>query len=191
MSNPGRKGSGKGAPGKSRAGTTPEKSTDKSATTRPMDWDKAISVALLRSLGQTQDAAAEGAGVSERTVCAWEKSAWWPDAQAEAHQRWLSGAVEKAKIAIYDAMEPASGVMINPITGERMLDAEGEPLKAPNDPRVRSDMSRYVADRLISELAPPKQRITHTAHVSPVDLAKLSDEELEIYHSLMEKAAHE
>lgn len=185
---PGRKGSGRGAPGKSRDGKGPDETADRNATSRPNDWDKAISAAYLRSLGQTQSVAAETAGVCERTVAAWEHSPWWPEAQKEAHDRWLSGIVEKTKVAISDALDPQTDA-VHPLTGEVLMDGDGKPIKQKNDPRVRTDAAKYVADRMIAELAPPKQRVAHTASVDSTDLSKLTDEELEQYQALMKKAA--
>jgi hypothetical protein len=153
-----------------------------------MDWDAAVSAAYLRGLGQTQKDSAECAGIGIRTLQTWEHSPWWKEVQAEAHSRWLNGIVGKTKKAINDALDPHTQAT-NPFTGELVVDDDGKPVKVGNDPRIRTDAAKYVADRMIAELAPPKQRIAHTAQVNPVDLAKLSDEELAQYHALMEKAS--
>lgn len=100
---------------------------------RPMNWDKAISVAYLRCLGQPQSVTAEAVGVSERTIQAWEASPWWPDAVREAHGRWLSGVTEKAKRALAIALDS-------------------------ND----AQSARWVLERMLSDMAPPKQRTEHT-----------------------------
>lgn len=55
----------------------------------PHDWDKAVSAAYLRALGHTQQEAATGAGVGERTLARWEGCDWWPEAVAEAVDRWM------------------------------------------------------------------------------------------------------
>lgn len=96
---------------------------------RPQDWEKALSVAYLRCLGQTQKVAAEAAGVGERTIQAWEASSWWHTAVAEANARWLAGVAEKAKRALAIS-----------------LDA--------ND----AQSARWVLERMLPELSPPKQR---------------------------------
>lgn len=97
----------------------------------PYNWDKAISVAYLRLIGASQEVAAKEAGCSERSVATWEKKSWWPDAQAEARQRWLRGG---------DAM------------ARRGL------LRALSDGNEYAATSRWWADRRIPELKPPKVR---------------------------------
>lgn len=65
----------------------------------PQDWDKAVSAAYFRALGASQEAAAKAAGVSERTLWAYEKASWWPRAHQEAVGRWhvkLTAASRKA-----------------------------------------------------------------------------------------------
>jgi hypothetical protein len=57
---------------------------------KPQDWGKAVSVAFLWLVIGTQKGAAEAAGIGERTMNRWVISPWWPDACAEAKQRWLS-----------------------------------------------------------------------------------------------------
>lgn len=96
---------------------------------RPRDWEKALSVAYLRCLGQTQAVAAEAAGVGERTIQAWEASSWWHTAVAEANSRWLAGVSEKAKRALAISLDS-------------------------ND----AQSARWVLERLLPAMAPPKQR---------------------------------
>ena len=98
---------------------------------RPRNWDKAISVAYLRATGDSQEAAANQAGICERTVTAWEASPWWPDAVAEAHKRWLNGCDAKARRALRRALD---------------------------DPLNYAQTARWWADRRIPELEPPKVR---------------------------------
>jgi hypothetical protein len=138
---------------------------------KPRDWDKAISVAYIRMIGfpnVTQKQAATEAGTSERSVRAWEASPWWPDAQAEARQRWLRGGDAAAMSGILEGMK---------------------------DPAEYAQMSRYWADRRIPELTPPRQRKEHTGpdggpiqHVTH-DLSNLTDEELELAEQLIQKSA--
>ncbi|GMV06733.1 MAG: hypothetical protein AMXMBFR53_30080 [Gemmatimonadota bacterium] len=56
---------------------------------QPRDWDKAVSAAYLWLVLDSTEAAAEGAGVGERTMYRWVQSEWWPKACAEANRRWL------------------------------------------------------------------------------------------------------
>ena len=57
---------------------------------RPQDWDKAVSAAYLWLVLEEKKAAAEGAGIGERTMHRWVHSEWWPEACAEAKGRWLN-----------------------------------------------------------------------------------------------------
>ena len=59
------------------------------SVSRPHDWQQAVNAAYIRALGGTQVASAQSAGVSRRTVQAWEASHWWEDALAEAVDLWL------------------------------------------------------------------------------------------------------
>lgn len=102
---------------------------------KPQDWEKAVSVAYLRAIGHTQEEAAEGAGSSIRAIREWEKSKWWPKAWEEAKARWLQGAEAHARRGILSAFA---------------------------DKNEYAQMSRWVAERLIVELAPPKLRQEHT-----------------------------
>lgn len=97
---------------------------------KPRSWDKAVSVALLRLIGATQEAAAQHAGCALRAVTEWEKSFWWKDAMAEARQRWFQGGDQRTMRALYKALDESD-------TGT----------------------ARWWADRRIPELAPPSQRI--------------------------------
>ncbi len=56
---------------------------------KPRTWDKALSAAYLRLLGLSQEKAAKGAGIGERTLIRYEMSGWWPSACAEAVDRWM------------------------------------------------------------------------------------------------------
>lgn len=103
---------------------------------KPQDWEKAVSVAYLRAIGHTQIEAAEGAGCGVRTLRDWEKSPWWRDAMAEARGRWLQGAEAFARRGILSALVD-----------------QGE----------YAQMSRFVAERLIPEMKPPKRRSEHSA----------------------------
>ena len=56
---------------------------------RPHSWDKAVSAAYLRLWGLSQERAAKGAGIGERTIQRYEISEWWPKACEEAVDRWM------------------------------------------------------------------------------------------------------
>ena len=70
----------------------------------PRDWDKAVSCAYLRSLGASQEESADRAGCSAETLGGWEHSDWWPEAQLEAHNRWLSGVRDGARRGLLKAL---------------------------------------------------------------------------------------
>jgi hypothetical protein len=91
---------------------------------RPRNLEKAISCAYLRSLGASQEHAAQTAGASIRQLREWEHTEWWPQVCAEAHRRWLAGVTEGTKRGI---------------------------LKALNDPREYGPTSRWAAERLMPE----------------------------------------
>ena len=71
----------------------------------PRDWDKAVSVAYLRLVGETQEQAAAGAGVGERTLRDWEKCSWWKDALEEASARWLNNLTAHARGGLLAAVK--------------------------------------------------------------------------------------
>lgn len=99
---------------------------------KPRDWEKAVSVAYLRSIDYTQKEAAEAAGVGERTIQHWEKQPWFGEAIMEAHSRWLAGVATGARRGI---------------------------LRAFKDPEEYARTARWAAERVFPELAPPKQRV--------------------------------
>lgn len=100
---------------------------------RPKHWDKMVSAAYLRILRQTQEQAAEAVGRSARTVREWESSPLWPEAQAEARQRWLDEAADRARKAVLDSLD-----MGNADLGFRLLERV-DPALAP--PKVRNEHS--------------------------------------------------
>ena len=97
--------------------------------TAPQDRDKAVSVALLRLLGASQEAAAEAAGAGERTVRQWETCSWWPEMLAEASRRWLAGLAAKARKGLERGVEEDGRLALKVL--ERL-----EPALAP--PKVRA-----------------------------------------------------
>lgn len=97
----------------------------------PKNWEIAVSCAYLRSIGASQKEAARAAGGSERQLREWEHSAWWPKAMEEAHKRWLSGIVCLTKKGLLSAL---------------------------NDAENYAQTARWLGERLITELLPPRQR---------------------------------
>lgn len=71
----------------------------------PRDRETAISVAYLRLLGHTQEDATKATGVSEKTIQRWESCTWWPEFQAEASRRWLSGLEGRARTILLDNLD--------------------------------------------------------------------------------------
>src|SRR5690606_35548793 len=100
---------------------------------KPQDWDKAVSVAYLRLLGAPIRTAAKVAGVGERTLHRWERSPWWPDATAEANDRWFKNVTAAARRTLLKAIRAG-----------------------------RSDHALQILERVEPRLAPPKQRMEHS-----------------------------
>lgn len=109
-------------------------SSDAEGVDKPHRWESAVLAAYVRMLGGTQRAAANLADVGKRTVRRWENSKWWPDAEAEAHRRWLQKASAKARLALLEVLDDM-------------------------DPETRDGATlRFVSERLLSGLEPPKLR---------------------------------
>ena len=135
----------------------------------PHDWEKVVSVAYLRATGDTQKEAAAKAGCSERTVRVWEHSPFWPKAQFEANRRWLQGVEAFARRGIMSALV---------------------------DNGEYAQMARWVAERTIPEMIPPKQRRELSGPdggpiptENPLDLSLLTDEELADLKRITAKAS--
>jgi hypothetical protein len=102
----------------------------------PENWDKCVSVAYLRLIGQTQEQAADSAGVGVRTVHTWEHCSWWADCQAEASRRWLVGLEAKARATLQEGMDANIALKIlerrlpelAPPTQKTDLTTDGKPL---------------------------------------------------------------
>lgn len=77
----------------------------------PHSWDKAVSYAYLRLIGQSQVEAAKGAGVGERTVVRWELSDWWPKALAEASDRWLNDVEAASRVTVLAAIKSGNATL--------------------------------------------------------------------------------
>jgi hypothetical protein len=115
----------------------------------PRSRETAISVAYLRTTGSTQEEAANAAGVDRRTVQRWEHSSWWPDVQREATDRWLAGAVGKARRALLRALEDADGAL-----------------------------ALRVLERVVPELAPASQRVEVGGSLAKLNFDAMTDEQL-------------
>jgi hypothetical protein len=98
---------------------------------KPNDWDICVAAAYLRLIGLSQEKAAEGAGCGERSIQDWEKCSWWDKAVQEAKGRWLR------KVEYLAMMGIAEGLLSK-------------------DGGVKGTMSRYVADRMVPEMKPPR-----------------------------------
>ncbi len=112
----------------------------------PRDREVALSAAYLRLLGHTQQEAANAAGLDPRTIGRWEASSWWPDIVREAGDRWLAGAIGKARRALLEALGQPDG-----------------------------PLALKVLERTVPELAPVSQRVELSGALMDVDLNLLSD----------------
>jgi hypothetical protein len=67
-------------------------------------WDKVVSAAYLRMMGQTQAEAAASVGRSERTIWGWENDPeLWSAARAEAEDRWMADTIDRARQTVHKA----------------------------------------------------------------------------------------
>lgn len=72
---------------------------------QPQDWDKVVAVAYFRALGASQSAAAQAAGVSERSVVNWEACSWWPEAHRQAVEKWRTDLSAASRKSLLDAVK--------------------------------------------------------------------------------------
>jgi hypothetical protein len=107
-----------------------------------------VSCAYLLLLGNNQKEVSEATDVGDRTIRDWIKTPWWTKAQDEARDRWLHGVQGRAMNGIIEALD---------------------------DPNEYAAMARYVADRILPEMAPPKQRQEHTGKDGAPIAVGLSD----------------
>lgn len=120
------------------------------APKRPKRWDKMVSAAYLRMLGQTQAQVARAVGRSERTIRLWEEDALWAEAQAEARERWFGDAVE---VALATVLKSAR--------------------------RGNVETAKWILERLEPKLAPPAVRHRHSGGLGVFQvLAQLSPQEI-------------
>lgn len=105
---------------------------------RPAHWDKIVSAAYLRMIGQTQKEAAAAVGRCERTIRDWESDAeTWEAARSEARSRWLNDAEDAARGAVLSALKGGN-----------------------------ADIGKWVLERVDEKLAPPKQRTEHSGSIA-------------------------
>lgn len=97
-----------------------------------------MSAAYLRIIGHTVEEAAKGAGVGERTLARWTVSPWWPDAEREAENRWLSGLVAHSRKAVIDAVKAGDADI-----GLKILERRVETLRPPTQ---RTENTNYELD---------------------------------------------
>lgn len=126
----------------------------------PQDWDKAVSAAYLRMIGQSQIESAEGAGVGRRTLQDWEKCSWWEAARAEARGRWLQGLVDRSRATVYRAAD--SDVALAERVLERM-DADFKPIAQEINVRGILGIVQALPPNEVARLAalPPEERKAH------------------------------
>lgn len=98
---------------------------------RPVqNWDKHVSAAYLRMLGNTQEVAGKAVGVDERTIRRWESDPeMWERARAEARARWLNDAADAARTAVLNSLKMGN-----------------------------ADLGKWMLERVETALAPPKQK---------------------------------
>ena len=120
---------------------------------RPNNWEKIVMAAYMLALGATHAEAAKTAGCSSRAIRDWNKKEWWEDAKREGVERWQSEIVALTRKGIKQALK---------------------------DPDEYAATSKYVADRMISELAPPKIRqdvnVSHEGWLDELDKPETSED---------------
>lgn len=112
----------------------------------PRDPETALSAAYLRLLGHTQVEAAHATGIDPRTLGRWESCGGWDDVASEAADRWLHGAVAKARRALLAALEQPDG-----------------------------PLALRVLERVVPELAPPSQQVHLTGSLANINMDLLPD----------------
>lgn len=105
---------------------------------RPQDWAQAVLAAYWIGLGFTDAESATLSGCGTRTVGRWKVSEWWPQAEAEAHRRFLTVMSAETKRSVLDVVRDR-----NPLT---------------RDPAT----IRWAAERLIDGLAKPAEKLVMT-----------------------------
>ncbi len=93
---------------------------------KPSEWGAAVTVAFIRGIAGSQKLAARVAGVSPRTVRYWEASDWWHEAEAEAHRLWLIRMKSETRRSLLHLVQ-----------------------------KKDTASTRFTAERLLSEFAPP------------------------------------
>jgi len=117
---------------------------------KPQNWDKAVSVAYLRLLGLSQKNAAKGAGIGERTLARWELSEWWPDACAEAVDRWMQQLEIECRSTIMAAVK--SGDVATAVKMLERIDKRLAPPRQQLGVQHSGDLRRSVRDLSDEEL---------------------------------------
>ncbi len=110
----------------------------------PRDREVALSCAYIRLLGSSQLEAAKTAGVDPRTLGRWESCSWWPDVQREAADRWLAGAIGKARKALLAALDQPDG-----------------------------PLALKVLERVVPELAPARHAVELKGSLANIDIDTL------------------
>jgi len=113
----------------------PKKNRKRGGARGPQNWDKVVSAAYLRLLGEPNVDAAKAVGCGERNLRVWQKKPYWKQAVEQARSRWLQGVESGAMRGITEGL---------------------------SDPQEYATMSRWAAERVIPEMSPPKQRQEHS-----------------------------
>lgn len=67
----------------------------------PKDWDKWVSSAYLRMLGQSLNDVAKGVGRSRKTIWTWEQNrTLWERAKLEAQSRWMNDLIDVSRATL-------------------------------------------------------------------------------------------
>ncbi len=118
------------------------KAAASSADTKASHWDNRVAVAYLRMMGATQRGAAEGAGVSLRTVQTYEKHPSYPEAREEARERWCKNVSDLARTRLINSLKKK---------GDKDDSGEGQGDASP-------ELALKIVERIDPELAPPRVR---------------------------------
>ena len=139
----------------------------------PRDWDKAVSAAYLWMVLPTVKAAAEGAGVGERTLQRWILSEWWDRAVTEARSRWLNHTVAAARRSLTRLVEDGNPTITMEVL--RQFDPDFAP--RPKEVRVLSVLAfvEQLPDAQVQQLmglpeAERKSRLLRLAEQNGVAL---------------------
>ncbi len=133
---------------------------------KPQNRAKSVSAAYLRLLGLSQKKAAKGAGIGERTLARWELSDWWPDACAEAVDRWMQQLEIEARSTVMQAVK--EGDVATAWKVLERIDRRLAPPRQLHGVEHSGDLTRSVRDMRDEELLERGADFAHSfaAHTS-------------------------